>query len=253
MVAKRISQLIVVVAILVASFASAGGVLAWSGCASYITVQLGDTMSGIAATCGTSVAAIQAANPGLGWFLLAGQVLYIPSGSTSTTAYYPTQTTGSTYVVQWGDTLGDIAVRYGVFLSDILAVNPQIWNASLIFPGQVINLPASAGVQPSTSYSSTDYPALAGSSQFSVLNVTYGRGLLVRTGPGTSYSEIKSPVVSAIQRTNWWYRKGSATVDSMGFVWVEVALSQTVNGYSTGWIMVKDSLGNYFTRPNIDP
>jgi hypothetical protein len=34
---------------------------------------------------------------------------------------------------------------------------------------------------------------------------------------------------------------------------VEIQLNQMVNGYSFGWIMVKDMLGNYFTKPNIDP
>ena len=78
MIIKRILQLIVVVAVLVTSFASTGSALAWTGCTSYITVQWGDTLSGLAATCGTTIAAIQSANPGLGWWVYAGQVLYIP-------------------------------------------------------------------------------------------------------------------------------------------------------------------------------
>ena len=143
MVAKRIFQLIVVVAILVASFASAGGAMAWSGCASYITVQWGDTLSGIARLCGTTTAAIQAANPGLGSWVYAGQVLYIPTGySAPAPVYYPTTYGGGTYVVQWGDTLGKIAAKSGTTVGAILAVNPQITNASLIYAGQVINLPA---------------------------------------------------------------------------------------------------------------
>ena len=54
-------------------------------------------------------------------------------------------------------------------------------------------------------------------------------------------------------RTTWKYRKNSVTVDSTGYVWVEITLSPMVEGYSTGWILVKDSLGNYFTEPNINP
>jgi LysM repeat protein len=142
MAAKRILQLIVVVAILVASFASAGGAMAWSGCASYITVQWGDALSGLARLCGTTTAAIQAANPGLGSWVYAGQVLYIPTGYVpSPPVYYPTYGS-STYVVQRGDTLGKIAASSGTTVGAILAVNPQITNPSLIYAGQVINLPA---------------------------------------------------------------------------------------------------------------
>jgi LysM repeat protein len=155
MATKRIFQVIVVAAILVASFASTGSVMAWSGCASYITVQWGDTLSGLARLCGTSVEAIQAANPGLGWWLYAGQVLYIPTGYSSAPVYYPPTYGGGTYVVQWGDTLGKIAARTGVGVSDILAVNPQIWNASWIYAGQVINLPAAAPAYYTVKYGDT--------------------------------------------------------------------------------------------------
>jgi len=161
MPAKKVFQLILVVAILAASFASTGNVLAWSGCASYITVQWGDTLSGLASLCGTTVESIRAANPGLGWWVYAGQVLYIPSGYTSSPMYYIPQTGGpyasygSTYVVQWGDTLGKIAASRGSSVTDMLAANPQIWNASLIYVGQVINLPASAPTYYTVQYGDT--------------------------------------------------------------------------------------------------
>jgi LysM repeat protein len=260
MTAKRIFQSIVAVVILAASFASTGGVLAWSGCTGYVTAQWGDTLSSMAAACGTTVDAIRAANPGLGWQLYAGQMLYMPTGYTSTPGYYPGPMGGLTYVVQPGDTLGDLAVRNGVSVSDILAMNPQIWNASLIYPGQVINMPALVNALPSAypttatlsiSYLSASYPSQVFSSQFGNLKVIYGHGLLVRTGPGTSFSEIVSPLVSAVKNSTWRYRKSSVTTDSTGFVWVEVALSQNVNGYSTGWILTRDSLGKYYTDPSL--
>lgn len=266
MTAKRALQSIALLAILALSFGPTGSALAWSGCGNYFTVQWGDTLSGIAAMCGTSVGAIQAANPGLGWWVYAGQVLYMPSGSSSSPVQYPTpyyqpQTSG-TYVVQWGDTMGNIAARQGVALSDLLAVNPQIWDPSLIYPGQVINLPA-MGSSPLTmtfpygNYQSTPYPPIYStpvvSSLYSNLKVTYGHGLLVRSGPGINFPEIKSQFVSAVKFSAWQYRKNSLTTDSIGFVWVEVKLSPMVSGYSTGWILVRDSLGNYFTDPNLGP
>lgn len=56
-------------------------------------------------------------------------------------ASYGVQGSG-TYVVQLGDTMRIIADRLGIPLSVLIAANPQIWNPSLIYPGQVICLPS---------------------------------------------------------------------------------------------------------------
>lgn len=141
---KRSAQLFVLLAILVSSLGFTGSAKAYY-CSSYVTVQWGDTLGGIAALCGTTTYAIQAANPGLGSWVYAGQVLYIPTGYYAPAPVYYAPS-GGTYVVQWGDTLGSIAARMGVSYYDILGVNPQIWNPSLIYGGQVINLPAAAPV-----------------------------------------------------------------------------------------------------------
>jgi LysM repeat protein len=243
---KRVLQVAVVLAILAASFALAGSASA-SGCASYITVQWGDTLSGIAKQCGTTVAAIQAANPGLGWKIYAGQVLYIPVGY-SDPVYYPP--TGGTYTVQWGDTLGKIAKRVGVSWRDILAVNPQIHNPSLIYAGQVIHLPAGAGnpppynpppYNPPPTYPTNPPPPV----ELGTLKVDYKHGLFVRTQPG-------GPIIaSGVNKSEWFYRPSSAFVDSKGRVWVEVRLYPAVKGYTTGWMLVKDQFGVYFTKPAI--
>jgi len=140
MITRKTLQLIVIVAMLAASLVSTGSAKAWSGCASYITVQQGDTLSGLARLCGTTMEAIRAANPGLGWWVYTGQVLYIPTGYTPAPVYH--QAYGGTYIVQYGDTLGKIAASRGSSVYDILVANPQIYNASLIYTGQVINLPA---------------------------------------------------------------------------------------------------------------
>src|ERR1041384_2711241 len=134
---KKIFQILVVMAILVASFASIGGASAWDGCGNSVTVQWGDTLSGIAAQCCTTVTALRAANPGLGWWLYAGQVLYMPTAYNPGPVSYPT---GGTYVVQWGDTMGKIARRMGISVSALLAVNPQVYAPSFIYAGQQSNL-----------------------------------------------------------------------------------------------------------------
>ncbi len=111
---KRFFQWMLVGALLVASFASTDSAAAGSGCASYAVVQWGDTLSGLAALCGTTVGAIQAANPGLGSWLWAGQVLYIPTGgSTYYASAYEGQVAGSTYTVKWGDFLATSQTKQG--------------------------------------------------------------------------------------------------------------------------------------------
>ena len=241
MATKRIFQLVIVLAILVTSFVSSSRALAW-GCANYVTVQWGDTLSGIAASCGTSVEAIQAVNPGLGWWIYAGQVLCIPTGYVSAPVNYPNY--GGTYVVQRGDTLGKIAASMGVRFSDLLAVNPQIWNPSLIYTGQVINLPGSVSAPPPSH--PTYPPAPGGSTGLSTLSIAYKHGLYVRSAPGGSI------IASALNNTEWRYRRDSIFIDSKWKVWAEVILSPPVKGYTTGWILVKDQLGTYFTDPQID-
>lgn len=51
------------------------------------------------------------------------------------------QCPGATYIVEQGDTLFKIAHCLEVPLAALLAVNPQITNPDLLFPGQVICLP----------------------------------------------------------------------------------------------------------------
>lgn len=242
---KRIFQFLIVLTILVASFGSAGGALAWGNCAQRITVQWGDTLSGIAAQCGTTVFAIRAANPGLGWWVYAGQVLFIPNGTTSVPVSNPSS--GGTYMVRQGDTLAKIAARIGCSLSSLLAANPQILNPSVIYVGQVINLPAGAKTPPPPpppSCNCSPTPVPSGNS-LSVLTIAFKGGMFIRSEPN---GKILS---SALNREKVYYFPGTATVDSKGRVWVQVKLFTSVPGYSTGWLLVKDQFGTFFTDPQI--
>ncbi len=47
----------------------------------------------------------------------------------------------ATHTVVKGDTMWKIAVKYQVGLSEIIAANPSVPNPSLIYPGQVMNIP----------------------------------------------------------------------------------------------------------------
>jgi len=50
------------------------------------------------------------------------------------------------YLIQYGDTLYSIARRFGSTVDTLLRLNPNITNASLIYPGQQINVPLPAPV-----------------------------------------------------------------------------------------------------------
>ena len=240
---RRSMQFFIVLVVLVTAFGTAGSARAWSNCPNYVTVQWGDTLSGIAARCGTTMDAIRNANPGLGWWLYAGQVLYIPSGSTPVEV----PTTGGTYTVRPGDTLGNIAVRAGCSLSALLAVNPQIKNPSVIYVGQVINLPSGAKppTTPATPPPSCNCSPGSSLDSYQDLKIAVVSGLFVRAEPNGRI------IASGRDNSSWLYDPASVMVDSRGRVWVKVHLYPAVKGYSSGWMMVRDQLGQYFTRPAI--
>lgn len=249
---KRIFQFMIVMAILFASFASAGGALAWSSCPSSVTVQWGDTLSGIAAQCGTTVYAIQAANPGLGYWVYAGQVLYIPTGNPSGPGnYYPPPATGGTYIVQVGDTLAKIASRAGTTVSAILAVNPQIYNPNVIYVGQVINMPA--GLSPSYPPPPTypppgqpcNCPKPAPGHELNTAKINYKGGMYIRSQPNGAI------IASAMNGDTVYYYRNSFFTDYGGCVWVKVKVYPPTSGYYDGWLLVKDQLGKYFTTPQL--
>jgi LysM repeat protein len=115
------------------------------------TVQPGDTLSGIADEFGVDVTALAAANgitnPGL---ISVGQVLTVPSaggsgnGESPASAPRPAALPGlatASYTVGAGDTLADIAARFGIDASALASSN-GIQNANLIVVGQVLSVPA---------------------------------------------------------------------------------------------------------------
>jgi LysM repeat protein len=111
------------------------------------TVRSGDTLGSIAARYGTTVSAIASANgisdPNL---IFPGQVLTIPGGSAPSSGG-STATSGSTYTVQAGDTLGSIAARFATTVAALASAN-DISDPNLIYVGQVLSLSGSGGGTP---------------------------------------------------------------------------------------------------------
>lgn len=97
-------------------------------------VQEGDTLNDIAARYGTTAQAIADYN-GISDvnLIYVGQVLYIPTGSSQ--SY-------TTYIVKSGDSLGRIAVSYGLMVAEVAAFN-SISDPDTIYVGQEIKIPVS--------------------------------------------------------------------------------------------------------------
>ena len=143
---KRMIQIALVLALVVACFTFPRAASAGSWCGSTYVVQPGDWLSKIANRCGVTLSALYAANPWASYYryIYPGQVLNIPGGSgpvpggghancgPSYSAYY-----GNYYVVCRGDTLLGIARYYGERLSYIQWHN-NIANPDRIYAGQFI-------------------------------------------------------------------------------------------------------------------
>lgn len=130
------------------------------------TVRAGDTVSHIALRAGTSVAAIVAAN-GLDEraTIQVGQVLTLsgtdgPDAATegSDDTDSAESAAGGSHTVRAGDTLGEIALRYGTSVSALRDANPGLDARSTIVVGQTLRVPAAAKPVGST-FAGRTYPS----------------------------------------------------------------------------------------------
>lgn len=103
-------------------------------------VQSGDTLEGIAQTFHISLASLIAANPEMSpsEHIFPGQVITVP---VTESALPPQGQTLIPYVAQLGQSLFSIAARFGVSLSELVRVNPQIGSEEDIYAGQIVWIP----------------------------------------------------------------------------------------------------------------
>jgi putative chitinase len=101
-------------------------------------VQPGENLFRIALRYGTTVDAIAQVNGITNpWYIYVGQELTIPTGGGGT---LPPGSGGRTHVVQPGETLYSIAVRYDTTVQALVVAN-GLASPNLIYVGQVLNVP----------------------------------------------------------------------------------------------------------------
>jgi len=140
---KKVFQFIVLVSMLIASFATTTSAFAAS-CGTGVTVVSGDTLRKIAERCGTTVSALRLANPeiGNGNLIYPGQSLLLPGAILGSDGGY------LIYVVARGDTVKALAARFGSTVDSILASNPAITNVNLIYEGQRLTIYSASTTPP---------------------------------------------------------------------------------------------------------
>lgn len=122
------------------------------------TVQAGDSLYLISSRFGTTVPNLKSANGLTSNSIYVGQRLVIPGGtgaSVSTGA-------GTRYVVQGGDNLYKISVKFGVTVASIKKAN-KLWK-DLLYPGQALTIPVRSSREASTasrSFSRSEMDLLA--------------------------------------------------------------------------------------------
>jgi LysM repeat protein len=132
--------------VLVAGLA-AGPAAAAAGCSSPYTVVRGDSLARIARLCGTTIAALKAANGLTGDIIYPNQRLVVPGGAPVAAEPLAPPAAGpcaSPYVVRRGDSLYRIARLCGTTVAALKAVNGL--TRDIIFPGQRLVLAGAAAV-----------------------------------------------------------------------------------------------------------
>lgn len=140
--AKKYFQLVLLIAVVAASFASTHTAFAASACGTNYNVISGDTLRKIATKCDTTIYALRRANPeiGSGDLIYPGQSLLLPG------ALIYGNNGFNTYIIARGDTLKTLAARFNTTIDYLVSLNPDITNVNVIYEGQRLVVPAAGDI-----------------------------------------------------------------------------------------------------------
>lgn len=162
------------------------------------TIARGDTISGIAGRYGLDTNAIlKLNNLQANTIIYPGQKIKLTGSAPAPSAPAakpeapaPASSAGSVYTVKSGDTLGAIAARHGVKLSEVLSWNGLNMN-SIIYPGQKIKI--GSGQAPAPAPAATPAPAPAPAANSGSYTVKSGDTLsAIAAKHGVKLSDILS-------------------------------------------------------------
>lgn len=144
MSAKKFVQLLLLLALVAASFMTTTAAQAASSCGTSYTIVKGDTLTKIAAKCGTTVSALRRANPeiGSGNKIYPGQVLLLPGALIKGSNGF------DTYIIARGDTLKSLAKRFDTTVDYLMSLNKDIKDANVIYEGQRLVVPSTESGTP---------------------------------------------------------------------------------------------------------
>jgi LysM repeat protein len=110
------------------------------GCGSYTHLQRGQTLSGLARTCGVTLESLLDANPQITNVrkISDGALIHLPSH----VGHHTASPCGDRAILQPDESLDHLAWRCGVTLHALLRQNPGVRDLSLLEPGLVLLVPA---------------------------------------------------------------------------------------------------------------
>ncbi|HEY0967287.1 MAG TPA: LysM peptidoglycan-binding domain-containing protein [Opitutaceae bacterium] len=171
------------------------------------TVKSGDTLGAIARRNGTTVEALRSANRLSGDSLRAGQILVLPAGATVPAAATETAAAGTTpaasaarsansvtHTVAPGETLSEIARRYGVRYAEIATAN-NITDPTRVRAGQELVIPGWQAPAGSTAAAPASTPAASAPSTSSSAPVLFIPGAADDLPPAASAPASDIPVI----------------------------------------------------------